>query len=134
MTTSDIPVRQKTYQILRDKVKDELSSMLEAGIVEPSVSPYASPVVIIPKKDNSIRYCVDYRKLNQVTQFDPEPNAQIEDIIDRLGKARYLSKLDLTKGYWQISLDDEKCVCYSIWSLPIHGYAIWNDEFSCYIQ
>lgn len=45
--------------------------------------------------------------MNKVTQFDPEPNAQIEDIIDRLGKAKYLSKVDLTKGYWQISLDDD---------------------------
>jgi hypothetical protein len=69
--------------------------MLEAGIVEPSVSPYASPVVIIPKKNKTIRFCVDYRKLNQVTQFDPKPHSQIDDIIDRLGEAKYLSKIDL---------------------------------------
>lgn len=110
VTTSEIPVFQKPYQIphaLRNEVKRELSVMLEAGIVEQSVSPYASPVVIIPKKDQSIRFCVDYRRLNAVTQFDPEPNAQIEEIIDRLGEAKYLSKLDLTKGYWQILLDNE---------------------------
>ena len=71
------------------------------------VSPYASPVAIIQKQDNSIRFCVhSINQLNRVTQFDPELNAQIEDITDRLGKARYFSKLDLTKGYWQISLDD----------------------------
>lgn len=111
VTTSEIPVFQKPYQIphtLRDEVKRELSVMLEAGIVEQSVSPYASPVVIIPKKDQSIRFCVDYRRLNAVTQFDPESSAQIEEIIDRLGEAKYLSKLDLTQGYWQILLDDTK--------------------------
>ena len=110
ITTSDIPVRKKPYQIphaLRYEVKKELMAMVEAGTVEPSVSPYASPVVIITKKDKTIRFCIDYRKLNQVTQFDPEPNAQIEYIIDRLGEAKYLSKVDLTKGYWQISLDDD---------------------------
>ncbi|XP_065928583.1 uncharacterized protein [Magallana gigas] len=104
--TSEIPVFQKPHA-LRDEVKRELSVMLEAGIVEQSVSPYASPVVIIPKKDQSIRFCVYYRRLNAVTQFDPGPNAQIEEIIDRLGEAKYLSKLDLTKGYWQILLDDD---------------------------
>ena len=71
------------------------------------MSPYACPGVITPKKDNSIRFCVDYQKLNQVTQFNPEPNAQIENIIERLDKAKYLSKSDPTKGYWQISLDDD---------------------------
>jgi hypothetical protein len=50
---------------------------------------------------------VDYRKLNQVTQFDPEPYAQIDDIIDGLGETKYLSKINLTKGYWQIMIDDE---------------------------
>lgn len=74
ITTSDMPVRQTPYQIphaLRDEVKKELMAMVEAVIAESSVSPYASPVVIITKKDKTIRFCVDYRKLNQVTQFDP---------------------------------------------------------------
>lgn len=69
-----MPVRQTPYQIphaLRDEVKKEFMTMVEAVIAEPSVSPYASPVVIITKKDKTIRFCVDYRKLNQVTQFDP---------------------------------------------------------------
>lgn len=72
--------------------------MLEAGIVKQSVSTYPSPVVIIPKKDQSLRFRVDYRRLNALTQFDLDPNAQIEEIFDRLGEANYRKKLDLTKG------------------------------------
>lgn len=71
-----------------------------------SVSPYVFPIVIIPKKDKTIRFSVAYRKSNQVTQFDREPNPHTENTIDRLGQTKNLNKIDLTKDYWQISLDD----------------------------
>ncbi|MEW8544650.1 MAG: reverse transcriptase domain-containing protein, partial [Candidatus Thiodiazotropha sp.] len=106
---SDIPVSKKAYILpyaLRDKVKKEIQDMIEAGIAEKSASPYASPIVIVPKKDNSIRLCVDYRQLNQVTIFDPQPMPKLEDIINKLGKAKYISKLYLTKGFWQIPLTE----------------------------
>ena len=106
---SDIPVSKKAYTLpyaLRDKVKKEIQDMVEAGIAEKSTSPYASPIVIVPKKDNTIRLFVDYRQLNQVTIFDPQPMPKLEDIINKLGKAKYISKIDLTKGFWQIPLTD----------------------------
>ncbi|MCG8044622.1 MAG: RNase H-like domain-containing protein [Candidatus Thiodiazotropha endolucinida] len=106
---TDIPVCKKAYILpyaLRDKVKKEVQDMVGAGIAEKSNSPYASPIVVVPKKDGSIRLCVDYRQLNQVTIFDPQPMPKLEDIINKLGKAKFFSKLDLTKGFWQIPLSE----------------------------
>lgn len=78
--------------------------MVRMGIAEPSDSAYASPVVIVRKKDGSVRFCVDYRKLNAVTIFDPEPIPNIEDLMSTICEGRYFTKIDLTKGYWQIPM------------------------------
>ena len=90
--TFNIPVRKKAYRLpytLRDKVKSEINDMVEAGIAEKSCSlhVYASPIVVVPKKDGSIRRCVDYRQLNQVTIFDPQPRPTLEDVIHKLVNA-----------------------------------------------
>ena len=106
---TDIPVCKKSYNLpyaLRNLVKKEIQDMIEAGIAEKSNRPYASPIVVVPNKDGSIRLCVDYRQLNQVTIFDPQPMPKLEDIINKLGKAKYISKIDLTKGFWQIPLSE----------------------------
>ncbi|XP_063955624.1 uncharacterized protein LOC135154209 [Lytechinus pictus] len=106
-TSTDRPIRQKAYRIphtIKNKVKDELKEMLEAGIITESDSPYASPLVIVKKKDGALRLCVDYRKLNEVTEFDAYPMPNIEEIIDQLGQAKYITTMDLTKGYWQVPL------------------------------
>ncbi|XP_071490086.1 uncharacterized protein [Diadema antillarum] len=109
ITTNDRPIRQRAYRLphaLKDTVKKELDEMLDAGIISPSDSPYASPLVIVRKKDDTLRLCVDYRKLNQVTEFDAYPMPNIEAIIDELGKAKFMTTIDLTKGYWQVPLTD----------------------------
>ena len=69
------------------------------------MSPWASPVVIVPKPDRTIRFCVDYRKVNKVTKMDAYPIPSMERMIDKVASAKYISTLDLTKGYWQISLE-----------------------------
>ena len=76
--------------------------MMKTGIVRESSSPYASPMVIVKKKDGSNRICVDYRKLNRITVTDPEPMTAAEDLFQKLGKCQYYSTIDLSKGYWQI--------------------------------
>ena len=76
--------------------------MLDMGVIRKSSSPYASPVVIVKKKDGSNRICVDYRKLNKVTISDPEPTKISEDLFQQLGKSKFFPKIDLSKGYWQI--------------------------------
>ncbi|XP_033730000.1 uncharacterized protein LOC117319277 [Pecten maximus] len=105
-TTSD-PVRVKSYPLpytTKEVINEEVGKMLEMRVIEPSTSPYSSPVVMVKKKDGSNRFCIDFRGLNRVTIFDAEPMPNTEDIFARLGNARYFSKLDLSKGYWQVPL------------------------------
>ena len=61
-----------------------------------------SPIVLVPKPDGTIRLCNDFRKLNEISKFDAYPMPRIDELIERLGTARYISTLDLTKGYWQV--------------------------------
>ncbi|XP_071941068.1 uncharacterized protein [Antedon mediterranea] len=109
-TTTDTPIRQKAYRIpyaLEDPVKLQIQHMHDNGIIEPSTSPWAAPIVSVPKPDGSLRICTDYRELNKITIIDPYPMPRIDDIIDKVGNAKFITKLDLTQGYYQIALTDE---------------------------
>ena len=104
------PIRLPPYrlpQAYRRSVKEELDEMLENGIIEPSRSEWSFPVVLVPKKDGSLRMCVDYRRLNSVSKVDNYPMPRVEELIDRLGNAKYISTMDLTKGYWQVPVAKE---------------------------
>ena len=81
--------------------------MLELGAIQPSSSPLASPVVLVEKKDGSVRFCVDYRKVNQVAKFDAYPMPRVEDVLEEVGPAKYMSTLDLARGYWQVPMAQE---------------------------
>ena len=104
------PIRQKPYRIpysRRDMVKRELEEMEAAGVIRPSTSPWASPIVLVEKKDGGIRFCVDYRKLNQIAKFDAYPMPRIEEMFESIGSALIITTLDLAKGYWQIPMAPE---------------------------
>ncbi len=90
-------------QITRDEVK----AMLQAGIIEPSKSPWAAPILLVQKKDGSMRPVVDYRKLNKISTPDPYPMPRIEELVDNLSSARFITTLDLTKGYWQVPVEEK---------------------------
>jgi transposase InsO family protein len=103
------PIRCTPYKIpqkLEEEVNKEIQKMLALGIIRPSTSAWASPVVIVPKSDGSIRFCVDYRKLNDVTKMDAYPIPSMERMIEKIAGAKFITTLDLTKGYWQIPLED----------------------------
>ncbi|CAM4664066.1 unnamed protein product [Caretta caretta] len=91
----------------RKGIRAEVRKMLELGVIEESYSQWSSPIVLVPKPDGSLRFCNDFRKLNDVSQFDAYPIPCIDELVDQLGKARYLTTLDLTKGYWQIPLAED---------------------------
>ncbi|KAK3711512.1 hypothetical protein QZH41_016430, partial [Actinostola sp. cb2023] len=82
--------------------KKDVDEMLELGVIRESDSPYASPVVIVQKKDGTNRVCIDYRKLNKITIFDPVPMVTVEELLSKLSQDMCFSKVDLSKGYWQI--------------------------------
>jgi len=106
----ETPVRSKPYPLPfseRDKLKKEIEKIMEEKIIRRSTSAYASPVVVVRKKDGSLRICIDYRKLNKNTIFDPEPMITTEDLLQKLSKAKYFSKLDMSKGFWQVAMNEE---------------------------
>ena len=90
-----------------EKVREEISGMLKAGVIEPSTSPWTSPIVPVRKKDGGTRVCIDYRKLNTVTEEDRYPMPRIEEMLEKLGKAEFISTLDLSKGYYQVAVKKE---------------------------
>ncbi|XP_035266158.1 uncharacterized protein LOC118223565 isoform X2 [Anguilla anguilla] len=100
-------VRLRPYRIpeaQRDTIREEVRRMLEMGVIEESHSSWSSPIVIVPKPDGSLRFCNDFRKLNEISRFDAYPMPRVDELIERLGPARFLSTLDLTRGYWQVPL------------------------------
>ena len=92
--------------------------MLGMDIIEPSSSEWCSPVVLVPKKDGGLRFCVDFSKLNAVSTFDPYPMPRADKLIERLGKAAFLTTLDLCKGYWQGDVYHFKVMAFGL-----HGAA-----------
>ena len=108
--TTPHPVRSRPYQVphsVRDSLRQDIKYMLEMGIIRESTSPYASPVVIVKKPDGSNRVCIDFRKLNKISVFDPEPMVTAEDLFAKMNKSKYFTKIDFTKGYWQIPVAPE---------------------------
>lgn len=99
------PIKQRCRPIspaLQKHIEKELDVMLQMDVIEKSNSPWSSPILMVPKKDGSLRFCVDFRRLNSVTRRDAYPMPNVTTILDRLRDARYLSSLDIAKAYWQV--------------------------------
>ena len=91
---------------LFEEVRQHLKEMLDAGAIRESQSPFSSNVVLVCKKDGSLRFCIDYRKLNNRTVKDAYYLPRIEETIDTLSGSKYFSKLDLRSGYWQVGVKE----------------------------
>ena len=110
VTETEMPIKQPVRRPpfhLRAEAQKEVNKMLDHGVIEPSDSPWASPVVLVRKKDGSLRYCIDYRKLNNITRKDSYPLPRIDESLDSLAEMQFFSTLDLASGYWQIGLDED---------------------------
>lgn len=108
--TSGPPIKSHYRRVptgLRDEAILEEERMKDLGVIEPSESPWAAPVVLVRKKDGTLRYCIDYRKLNQVTQKDSYPLPNIQDCLDSLDGAKFFSSMDLSSGYWQVQMSED---------------------------
>jgi hypothetical protein len=102
-----MPMR-RTPERLRLIVKKQIDEMLRNNVIRPSTSPFASPILLVAKKEEGqMRFCVDYRALNSVTIKDKYPIPNIQLIIDSLHGAKYFSTLDLLSGYWQIEIAEK---------------------------
>ena len=107
--TDDTPIRQKAYSLpfaKRETVKKEIDTLLTAGIVTPSTSPYSAGIVLLRKPSGEHRLCIDYRRLNAVTVFQSEPMPEPDHLFAQLSGAKYFSRLDLSKGYYQIAIPE----------------------------
>ena len=85
----------------------EIDDLLEMGVIEHSEAPYASPLVLVKKPDNTYRVCVNFKELNKITVFDPEPMMSPDDIFQKLAGSKIYSLFDFCKGYYGIPMQEE---------------------------
>jgi len=109
-----IPIRAQPYRtgpFKRQIIADQINKMLKLKVIEPSHSAWPSPVVIVPKKNGKARFCVHFRRLNNITEKNAHPLPRMEDFLESLGDAKVFTSLDCTAGYWKVllrSADREK--------------------------
>ena len=108
-----MPIKQRPRRLPyahREEAERQIKQMLDEKVIRHSVSPWSSPIVLVYKKSGELRFCVDYRKLNQITRNDAHPLPRISDLLDSVKDAKYFSTLDLRSGYWQIPVELEDCL------------------------
>ena len=104
------PLRQPYWRqnpAVRREEMAQVQQMLASNVIRPSNSPWASPVVMVRKKDGSLRFCVDFQQLNAATVKDAHPLPRIDDLLDALHRAKWFSTLDLKSGYWQVPITEQ---------------------------
>lgn len=123
------PIKQHPYRMNPVKhaaLKKEVEYMLQNDLIEASESPWSSPVIMVPKPDNTFRMCIDLRKVNCVTKTDSHPIPRIESCFDKIGEAKFVSKFDLLKGYWQVPLTGN--------SKEITAFATPDNLYQCKVM
>ena len=129
------PIRQPVRRVplcQRQEIQDLLTEMQAKDVIQPSRSPWASPVVLVQKKDGSTCFCINYRKLNSVTRKDVYPIPRIDDTLDTLAGSQWFSTLDMVSGYWQVEVgveDREKtafCTLNGLFEFKVMPFGLCN--------
>jgi hypothetical protein len=123
IVTSSEPIKQRYYPVspvIQKHIDVELDKMLKEGVIERSKSAWSSPILLVKKKDGNYRFCVDFRKLNKVTERDAYPLPYVASILDRLRDARFITSLDIKSAYWQIPMA-ESSKPYTAFTVPNRG-------------
>uniref|UniRef100_A0A8R1ITE7 Reverse transcriptase domain-containing protein n=1 Tax=Caenorhabditis japonica TaxID=281687 RepID=A0A8R1ITE7_CAEJA len=107
-TNTEVPVRARPYRVpvkYQAELEKHINALIRSGRITESNTPWTSPIVLTKKKNGSLRVCLDFRKLNEVTIPDNFPLPRIDAILERVGGSKYFSSLDMANGYLQLSLD-----------------------------
>jgi hypothetical protein len=110
VTTSETPPKQRPFRApfkLREEIRSHIDKLIKMGVMRVSDTPWVSNLVLVAKKDGSLRPCIDFRKLNSLTVPDYFPLPRIETVLEKIGGCSFYSSLDLSSGYMQIPLDKE---------------------------
>ena len=122
------PIAQRFYRVSPEKrqiLDSEVDYMLENGLAVPSTSSWSSPCLLVSKPDSTFRPCTDFRKINAVTKPDSFPLPRIDDCVDQVGSAKYVSKFDLLKGYWQVPLSERaREICSFVTPSGLYSYTV----------
>src|SRR4051812_17431761 len=130
------PIYKKYYRMPSTELvelKKQLDELLQKGYIRPSTSPWGSPVLFVKKKDGTLRMCVDYRPLNEVTIKNKYPLPRIDDLFDQLKGARVFSKIDLRSGYYQLKIRREDIpktaftTRYGLYEFTVMSFGLTNS-------
>lgn len=130
----DTPIRQKPRRFpepVVDEVEQQCTELKDMGIIEESHSPWSSAIVPIPKKNGSLRLCIDYRRVNKITKPDRFPTPSLNDLIFSLHGTQYFTSLDLIRGYYQ---SGDHCIFNATKSLSVQTLGIWSPKCSVCFQ
>ena len=106
------PFHQAVYHIpecLLMVLKEELDMMQSLGVIEPFDSEWCIPTILVPKKDGSLQFCLDFSKVNTVSKFEPYPMPRIDAMVECLGKTKFLTTPNLCKVCWQVPIATKSC-------------------------
>uniref|UniRef100_A0A803TE47 Gypsy retrotransposon integrase-like protein 1 n=1 Tax=Anolis carolinensis TaxID=28377 RepID=A0A803TE47_ANOCA len=140
------PIASPPYRVtgkISECIEQEVREMLDLNIIVPSNSPWASPIVLVKKPDKTVRFCIDYRRLNKITQNDMYPMPRLDDLLERIGKAKFINSiiedgedrpiLFLSKKWHsnELSMSTIEKECYSIiWSIRKLEPYLWGRKFT----
>ncbi len=120
----------------REEARRLLKDMLAKDVISPSKSPWASPIVLVKKKDGSLRFCVNHRKVNEVSRKDTYPIPRVDDTLDVIAGTQWFSTLDLISGYWQVEVDKKDrafCTLDGLFEFNVMPFGLSNAPGWCWL-